>query len=98
MSTIREKASQYEQKETLNIADLNEVSTEIDIVEKTFTRQDGEEFSINIIEVDGKQYRVPNSVLKDLKTLVKEKPGMTKFKVLKSGTGMSTDYQVVVLE
>jgi hypothetical protein len=63
-----------------------------------FTDKDGKEFSIQVIEVDGEEYRVPVSVVKQLKEQLAENSGMTKFKVRKSGEGMNTSYTVVPLD
>jgi len=98
MATIREAADKYEAPKTMNVADLDRVSTECDIKTETFNTTDGEEFEVDSIEVDGQKYRVPKSVIKQLKTLCAEKPDMTEFKVKKEGTGMNTSYQVIPLD
>lgn len=98
MGTIRDNAKKYESPQTLNIADLSEVSTELDITTKTYTNSEGEEFTVDEITVDGKKYRVPYSVLKQLKGMLEEKPDVVKFKVKKTGTGLSTSYQVIPLD
>jgi hypothetical protein len=99
MATIRKSAKEYVSKTTKNISELKEVNTEMDISEKTFNKEDGTEFTINVIEVDGEEYRVPASVLKQLKVLIEQKPGMTKFKVMKTGSGKNdTSYQVIPLD
>jgi hypothetical protein len=98
MTTLRQAAKKYEPKTTLNVSDLKEVSTENDIMTKSFTKNDGEMVSYQAIEVDGQEYRMPISVIKQLKEMIDEKPNMTKFKVKKSGTGMSTKYTVIPLD
>ena len=98
MSTIRQSAESYESKTTKNIAELKEVSTELDVKEVEYMDKNGEPFTLNIVEIDGEQYRVPASVLKQLKEILSEKPATTKFKVKKSGEGMSTSYTVVPLD
>jgi hypothetical protein len=96
--TIREESEEYESKETKNISDLKKVFTEAPIEKREYTDKNGDQFEINIIEVDGEEYRVPNSVLKQLKTIIKEKPDMTVFRVAKSGNGMKTQYQVIPMD
>jgi hypothetical protein len=49
----------------------------------------------NIADLDGEKYRVPNSVLKQLKVLLEDNPDLKKFKVKKSGVGLNTDYTVI---
>jgi len=98
MTSIREQAESYEEKTTKNISDLNKVSIDLETSEESFTKSDGEKFTINLAEIDGNKYRVPVSVLKSLKILLKAEPDMKYFKVIKSGEGMSTSYTVVPVE
>ena len=97
MANLKETASAYEAPQTLNIADLEVVSTDLDVQEKTGTNKDGDDFTYNYVEVEGKQYRVPNSVLTELKTILEEKPDLQKFRVKKTGQGLQTRYTVVPL-
>ena len=102
MSTISEEAISYEPPKTKNITDLESVPTDIVITDETHTKtnEDGseEEFTIKVVEVEGIKYRVPISVLKNLKAILEEKPELKTFKVKKSGSGMNTAYTVVSLE
>ena len=97
MATIRQMAKKYESKTTKNISELKSVSTELDIREKEFTDQDGKLFKIKTAEINGEEYRIPDSVLKQLKDLIEEKPDMTEFKVKKTGEGLKTSYTVIPL-
>lgn len=98
METIREKAKNYESKETKLISELEEVSTELEIQEVVYQDSDGKEFKVNEVMINEEKYRIPNSVLKQLKTLLEEKPDAVKFKVKKSGEGLKTQYQVMLLD
>ena len=99
MATLRQSATEYVPKETKNISDLKEVWTEMDIQVRQYTKAEtGETFKVNVIVVDGEDYRVPNIVLKNIKDLLEETPGMVKFKVKKTGEGMKTSYTVIPLE
>jgi hypothetical protein len=98
MVSIRQSAKNYVEKKTKNIADLNEVSVELDLREEKFTDKDDKEFTIQVTTIDGEDYRVPDSVLSQLKVILDIKPNMTKFKVKKTGEGMGTKYQVVSLD
>ena len=91
-------AENQKEKKTQNIADLDKVSVDITCREETFTKQDGDEFTINVAEIDGQDYRVPASVLKQLKAVLKEIPDLKYFKVSKSGEGMNTEYTVIPLK
>lgn len=97
MATLKEMANDYKSPETKNIADLKSVSVDIEITEVTRMKTDGEEFTLNLIEVNGEEYRVPNSVLKQLKAQLEIKPNAKEFAVQKSGTGLNTEYTVVLL-
>lgn len=98
MPTIKEQAEAYEPKQTKNIADLDKVSVELEIIEQPYTDKKGKTFTINEIEINGEAYRVPDSVLKSLKAILEAKPDLKTFKVVKSGSGLSTEYTVVPLE
>ena len=97
MSTLREEAQAYEPKETKNIADLDKVNTELDIKDKTVNEGQKDEFSYRYIVVDDVEYRVPTSVLKQLKAQLEAKPDATEFKVNKTGEGLKTEYTVILL-
>ena len=97
MAKLKDEAMSYESSKTKNIADLDTVPVDIEINDETFTDNDGKEFTIKIIEVDGERYRVPVSVLKQLKTHLEDNPNIKKFKVRKTGEGMKTEYVVIPL-
>ena len=88
---------------TKNIADLKEVSTEVDLVDDEFEVTDKitkqpKTVKQNVIVVDGEKYRVPTSVIGQLKVVLEDNPSCKKFKVKKSGTTMDdTRYQVIPL-
>ena len=97
MANLKETALAYEAPQTLNIADLEVVSTDVEVKSETAKNKDDEEFTYNYIEVDGQRYRVPNSVLTELKAILEEQPDLKKFRVKKSGSGLQTRYTVVPL-
>jgi len=99
MATLKEQAQAYESPKTLNIAELESVSVDVEIKEETRTRTDGEEFTIMFIEVDGKKYRVPKSVISGLNAILDKMPDVLTIRVLKTGEGKdNTRYQVVPLD
>jgi len=99
MATIREQAKETVSLETKNIVDLKEVSTEMDILHKEVPNDDPEKsFSYDYIVVDTEEYRVPKTVLLQLKAQLESKKDSTKFKVTKSGEGKKTSYTVIMLD
>jgi len=98
MGTIKDNAKAYEPPTTKNIAELERISVDLVIEEREFTRQDGTNFKVDVIVVDGEDYRMPTSVLKNLKAILEEKPDLKEFKVKKSGEGLKTEYTVITLD
>jgi hypothetical protein len=98
MTNIKEAALAYEGKTTLNIADLDEVSIDVKMEERKFKEGTPEEFKIMVALIDNKEYRVPWSVLSQLKAMLANPKltKMTKFGVIKTGEGLNnTKYSVV---
>lgn len=98
MTSISQMATAYEVPKMGNIADLDRVSTQVKIENKVFKEGTPEQWDCNVITVEGKEYRVPNSVLAGLKTLLEIKPKTAAFKVVRQGEGLNTNYTVVDLE
>ena len=94
---IKQFAKEFEPQQMKNIADLEIVRADIEIHEEVRKNQDEEEYKVIFIIVEGEEYRVPPSVITQLKTLIEEKPDLKTFKVKKSGQGMGTKYQVIAL-
>ncbi len=46
---------------------------------------------------EGKEYRVPNSVLEEIQKIISLKPEVKYIKVEKSGSGLATRYKVKAL-
>ena len=65
MTTIKEEALGFEPKASIkNIADLSEVSTDIELkTEKGKNNETGEEYTFKYINVNGEKYRVPSKVI-----------------------------------
>ena len=95
---IKDTAQSYEPKETKNIADLQSVDVDSDIITKDYTRDDGTGFSVNVIVIDDEDYRVPTSVIKQLKEHISANKDLKFFKVNKAGTGLKTSYTVIPLK
>jgi len=102
MPNISEFAKEFEpQSTTKNIADLEEVSTELELIDDEFdfvdkVTQQKKVIKQKIVVIDGEQYRVPISVIQQLKVLLEDNPNLKKFKVKKRGTTKDdTRYQVI---
>ena len=85
---------------TKNITDLPEVMVDVDIEDDSFEfTKDGETKTVDqkIITVDEEKYRVPTSVINQLKEHLLDNPTLKKFKVRSSGSGMDTRYTLIPL-
>lgn len=92
MGTIKEEAQGYEQKQIQNISELNEISVDVEVFNETEV-----EFPYKFILVDGTRYKMPLTILADLKAVLEEKPDLVKFKVTKKGEGIKTNYTLITL-
>ena len=96
---LREFAMKYEPEQAKTIADLEVVRADVEIKEdmRDDPKEDGKKYKFMFIVVDGIEYRVPSSVIMQLKGILAVNPHMTSFKVNKTGTGLATKYQVIPL-
>jgi len=100
---IGEVAKDFKSNATKNIADLPEVSTELEVFDDQFEITDKKTnqpktVKQKIIRVGESNYRVPSSVFQQLKIVLEDNPNLKKFKVKKSGEGIDgTRYQVIPL-
>jgi hypothetical protein len=104
MAKLNEFANEYEPTtKTKNISDLKEVPTDIELIDDEFEVTDKITKQIKnvkqkVIVINNEQYRVPLSVIGQLKVILKDNPNCKKFKVIKTGTTMDdTRYQVIPL-
>jgi len=100
MSKISEYVKDYEPTtKTKNIAELDKVSTDLELQDDDYEfTKDGETKTVKqkVIVVDGENYRVPVTVLQQLKILIEDDPDLKSFKVKRSGsTKDDTRYQVI---
>jgi hypothetical protein len=98
MTSLRDSAKAYVPAQTKNIAELEAVSLDAPITEKTGTSKEGTPFSFHVATILGEEYRVPSSVLNDIKTIMTAKPTLKSVRVIKKGQGMNTSYTVIPLE
>ncbi len=98
MATLRESAMAYQPPQTLNIADLEKFSVDIELKDGEGKTKEGEEFKYKFTTIDGKDYRVAGTVIGGLKALLDKKPGIKVVSVIKQGEGMATRYQVIPMD
>jgi hypothetical protein len=98
MKSIGEEAIAYEAPQTKNVADLDVVLVNAELVEKTYTDKEGNPFTMKVLTHNHEDYRVPISVLKALKDILEERPELKTFKVKKTGEGLKTSYTVIPIE
>jgi|TARA_R100001530_G_scaffold106038_2_gene74062 hypothetical protein len=102
MASLKDTAKDFvPSAKTKNIADLDSVSTDIELLDDEFEfERDGKVKVVQqkVIVVDNEQYRVPVSVIKQLKVHIEANPELKKFKVKKTGTTKDdTEYTVIPL-
>ena len=95
MATVKEEAEVIEPKEYPTVVDLELIDISLDVTVKN-EEINGKEVQNKYIKVDEKEYRIPDSVLLQLKAQLKENPKIKNFKVTKEGTGLKTKYTVIV--
>lgn len=96
MTTIKEMAEQYEATSTKCITELETVPIDLKVVE--VERGQGENaFKMLITELNGEEYKVPKSVLKQLKEILSVNPKVASVKVTKTGQGLNTTYTTIPL-
>jgi len=99
MATLSEFAKTYEPQTTKNIADLKEVNVNLQLEDRSGVDSKGKEFKYKVIVVNGEDYRVPSSVIGNIKVILEKKPTLTKFSVAKQGTTKDdTKYTVIPLD
>lgn len=102
MATIGQASKEYVgSSKTKNIADLEKVSTDLELVADTFEfTKNGETKKVEqeVIVIDEDKYRVPVTVKQQLQVLLEDNPNLKFFKVKKTGTTKDdTRYQVIPL-
>ncbi len=98
MTTLGEYAKEYEPQQTKNIVELEAVSVDMVLEERTGTDKEGKDFKYNVVVVDKEEYRIPNSVIASIKAIQEVKPTLKTVKVTKKGQGLNTEYTVIPLE
>lgn len=90
MTTLGEKAKAYEPKQIKTVAELELITTNMEIKSEKEA-----EFPYDYIEVNGERYKVPTSVISAINEMIADNPELTSFKVKKSGEGLKTKYTTI---
>jgi len=98
MKSLKDAASEYIPKQTLNIADLDRVDLSFPIEDRTGTDNENKEFKYKVIVINDQEYRIPNTVIEEIQKIIKLKPEVKSVKVSKTGSGLNTRYSVNVVE
>lgn len=94
MTTLKEGAQAYEPKRTLNIADLDRVDISLPLENREGVGEDGKSYQYKVMVANGIDYRVPFTVLDEMKKMLALKPDLTHIKVIRIGSGLNTRYTV----
>jgi hypothetical protein len=99
MANIKDTAKAYQPKKTRNIAELEVVNLEtLQLETREGVNAEGKDFKYNVILSNGEEFRIPDSVLGSIKTILEAKPTLKTVKVIKKGQGMNTEYTVIPLD
>jgi len=95
MATLKQEAMAYEPPQTLNIADLDKIPVDIEVLDGEGKDKEGTVFKYKYGEINGKQYRIAGSILGGIKAILGKMPNLKYVSVIKQGQGMNTRYQVI---
>ena len=95
--TLKKEAQEHvPQQKAKNITELDKVSVDL-IVEDDDYEYEGEMIKQKVVVVNGEKYRVPVSVLNNLKVILEDNSEIKNFKVKKTGEAKDTRYTVIPL-
>jgi ATP:corrinoid adenosyltransferase len=98
MGTIKEEALSYEPEVFRNISELKKVPVDAEVQDLEGTKKDGTTFKYKAIVLDEIEYRIPKTVLKDLRVVLEDNEKIKFFKVVRTGTDKeNTKYTVIPL-
>ena len=96
MTSVKETAIEYEERETRVVSDLELFDINMEVYTYEGETQEGKKFKYKYVEdKNGVRYRVPWSVITQIKDYLEEQPEQALFKVKKKGEGMNTRYTVI---
>lgn len=99
MQKLKDVVQNVEIKTTKNIAELEQFSLQnVNAELKKGMNQVGEEFEYWVTYVGEDEYRIPIGVMVQIKTLLSNNPNADLARVVKTGEGMKSKYQLVQLD
>jgi len=100
MTNLKDMAEQYEGKTTKLVSDLPRIRVDLEVEQRTFKEGTPDEFTVDVVTIDSEDYRIPASVLIQLKMHLETiGEGLKYIQVLKTGEGLKgTKYTVVPLK
>ena len=99
MGTFKQEAENYTSKAMKNISELESVEVNNAVLTDERTRSDGTSYTAQYVVINGDEYRIPSSVLVNLKEILKVKPKLKTFRVMRKGTTKEdTRYTIVPLD
>jgi len=98
MTSLKDEAQAYEPKRTLNVADLEKVDLTFPMEDRSGTDKNDKSFTYKVIVVNEQEFRVPNTVLEEIKKILKLRADAKFVKVKKTGTDLATRYTVELIE
>lgn len=91
MGTLKDEAKVSGPK---TVADLDILDLSLEVQDGAGTDSLGKPYSYQFVEVGNKEYRVPPSVLTQIKTILEKNPNCAKVQVMKEGEGLRSRYSV----
>lgn len=96
---FRQAVKDYIPPKMKNISELSSVDTTLSLLDGEGVGDDGKPYKYKYVELNGERYRVPNTVIGQLKDIMEVKPELKHFKVKKQGEGKTgTKYTVIQLD
>ena len=83
--------------EKLKFLAVNVEAFQANSIDLEMKNEEDVEYPYKYVEIDGNRFRVPVSVLGDLKAVLKANPTLKYFKVTKIGEGKKTQYTLIPL-
>lgn len=97
MESIKQAAETHEDVNVKNVADLDKVSVDVELKEEIVDEGKPTEWSYKYFELDGEKYKMPITVLSQLKDHIAQNPDLKFFRVNKKGEGLKTKYTAIPL-
>lgn len=94
MTSLKDIAKAFQPPVTHNISELDKVPLSAELHYATKQDSEGKDFEYNYIVINEVEYRVPNPVVEQVKTLLKANPALEYVTVHKTGEGIKTRYSV----